>query len=179
MEEDDEDATNSADEGKKDTGPPPKKKAVRGKSMNPHELAALRGALQAIESRGRMHKSDVFPAHRWDFSMQTLQLEFPQLAELALKCFRKNCPETTLMDHEIFQRLQSSQDNKLQSVIKKPFVMDDSVEPILCEPRAGGCVSAASKQRFAGLQRFLLYVLGPTHCWPTGGRWNFLWPRIL
>jgi len=93
--------------------------------------------------------------------MQKLQLEHPELAELALKCFRKNDPATQLMDHEIFQRLQNTQDNKLQCVIKKPFVMDDSVEPNICEPRAGGCVSSVSKERLAGMQRFLVVRFGP------------------
>jgi hypothetical protein len=128
------------------------KKKTRGKSSNNVELAAARQALNCVESRIKTEKYDTLPAHKYEFNMDTLQLDYPDLATLALKCFRKNSPTSTLMDHEIFHRLQVTQDNRLQVIVKKDFVIDDTTSPVIKMPPAGKGVSSGSKMTLASLQ---------------------------
>jgi hypothetical protein len=132
----------------------PKQKKTRGKSANPAENHAARQTLDCIEHRIRQHKYDNLPAHHYEFSMTTLQLDFPELAALAIKCFRKNAPDTKLFDNEIFIRLQVTQDNRLQLIVKKDFMIDETSDPMLFEPPAGRKgVSKDSKKKLAELQR--------------------------
>ena len=115
--------------------------------------AALRVALDAIEHRARTSKYDNMPGHHYNFSMTTLVLEHEDLAELALKCFRKKMPDSDLLDHEVFASLQCTQDNRLQKIISEVFIVDDTVSPPMTLEPAGKAVSVKSKDMLTEMCR--------------------------
>jgi hypothetical protein len=130
------------------------KKKTRGKSDNPQELLAMRCALNACEHKARLNKYDIYPAHQWDFNTTTMQLECPVLAELAWTVFKTKAPTSTVLVHEFYDRLQITQDNRLQKVVKQPFMIDDTVEPNLVEAPPGKSVSNASRLQLTMLCKF-------------------------
>jgi hypothetical protein len=121
------------------------KKKTRGLAQDPSCNQACRYALDAAEHMAAQGSHDNLPGATYGFSMKTLQLEHPAIAAQALVGFKRAYPDSKLMDHEIFNKLQKTQDSRLQVVIKKVYVIDDTVTPPITLPAAGTSVTKSSK----------------------------------
>ena len=100
--------------------------------------------MDAAEHMAKESRHDDFPAGLYEFDIQVMQSDFPAIATCALAAFRRTYPESDLMDHHVFKKLQTTQNSRLQKSCKKRFPIDETVDPpISLSPAGSSCTKLA------------------------------------
>jgi hypothetical protein len=119
----------------------------RGPALDNTTNQACRHALEAAEHIAASGSHDSLPGASYKFCMKTMQMLYPAVCAQALLGFKRVKPDSGLMDHEILKKMQKTQHQRLQLVVKKEFVLDDTVSPPITLPPAGKSVTKDSMKK--------------------------------